>query len=72
MKTASFFTYQGPGGISIARYAPRGLRGFSVYKALAPTGDMLRMEYNAYKERYDAILAHLKPNLGPVTRAGGP
>jgi hypothetical protein len=37
MKTASFFTYAGPGRISIARFAPRGTApGFRVYKALAP------------------------------------
>lgn len=37
MKTSSFFDYQGPGRISIARYAPRGTpAGFRIYRPLAP------------------------------------
>jgi hypothetical protein len=37
MKTASFSTYQGPGRISIARFAPRGTpAGFRIFKDLAP------------------------------------
>lgn len=52
MKTACFFTYSGPGRISIARIAPSGMRGFRVYRALAPTGPMLKMEYERYRELY--------------------
>ena len=37
MKTSSFFSYTGPGRISIARFAPRGTpAGVRVYKRLAP------------------------------------
>jgi hypothetical protein len=52
MKTASFFTYVGPGRISIARFAPRGTpSGFRVFKALAP-GTWFN---SVTKERYLAL-----------------
>jgi hypothetical protein len=60
MKTASFFTYQGPGRISIARYAPRGISGFRIYHQLAPTRAMLKMEYAEYRELY------FRDILGPL------
>lgn len=62
MKTASFFTYTGPGRISIARFAPRGTpAGFSVYRKLAPRTDMLKMERAEYEPLYNEILAALDP-----------
>ena len=62
MKTASFFTYTGPGRISIARYAPRGTpAGYRQYRALAPDADMLKMSQALYLPRYAAILNALDP-----------
>ncbi|MBA2592952.1 MAG: DUF488 family protein [Gammaproteobacteria bacterium] len=61
MKTASFFSYSGPGRISIARYASRGLQGYRTYKALAPRQDMLRMPYDEYRTEYFKILSDLDP-----------
>ena len=61
MLTASFFTYAGPGRVSIARYAPRGFKGIPAYPPLAPAGDMLRMPRESYLPRYAAILADLDP-----------
>ena len=53
MKTASFKTYTGPGRISIARWAPRGTpAGYRIYKALAPTREMMRMPEARYREIY--------------------
>ena len=62
MKTASFFTYTRPGRISIARWAPRGTpAGFRVFKALAPTREMLSMDIDEYRVLYDDILGRLDP-----------
>jgi hypothetical protein len=64
LKTASFFTYQGPGRISIARFGHRGTkghRGYRRYPALAPRQDMLRMPYEQYRKEYLAILEQLDP-----------
>ncbi len=60
MKTASFFVYQGPGRISIARAAPRGVAGFKVYSRLSLTRAMLRMGYDQYRELY------FRDILGPL------
>lgn len=62
MKTACFFSPALPGRISIARAAPRGMSGFRVYKALAPTRPMLKMPYQRYRELYFRhILGRLDP-----------
>lgn len=62
MKTASFFTYAGPGRISIARYAPRGTpAGFRIYRPLNPTAPMLKLDRAEYEPLYLAILAGLDP-----------
>ena len=62
MKTASFFTYTGPGRVSIARYAPRWTpAGFRIFKALVPTREMLSMEIDEYSVLYDEILGRLEP-----------
>ena len=64
MKTASFFTYQGPGRVGIARYAPRGTpAGFRLYRALAPGpwfNSVTREEYRRlYFQQLDALEAIL-------------
>ena len=59
MKTASFFTYFGPGRISIARAAPRGMAGFRVYRALAPGAWFNTVPYTRYVELYSEQLAKL-------------
>jgi hypothetical protein len=64
LKTASFFTYQGLGRISIARFGHRGTkghRGYRRYPALAPRQDMLRMPYEQYRAEYFRILEALDP-----------
>jgi hypothetical protein len=69
MKTASFRTFRdGPGRISIARWAPRGYpAGFRIYKALAPA-DWSRLPGNrgwvdaaTFAAGYAAQLAALDP-----------
>ena len=63
MKTSHFKEYKGPGRVVIARYAPRGTpAGYRIYKALAPTKEMLKMEIGPYREKYfGEILAALNP-----------
>lgn len=63
MKTASFFTYTGPGRISIARYAPRGTpKGFRIFKALAPGPWFNSVSKEEYIERFEnEILRPLDP-----------
>lgn len=62
MQTASFFTYTGPGRISIARWAPRGTpAGFRVYRPLNPTAPMLKMARADYEPLYGVILSRLDP-----------
>lgn len=62
MRTASFFTYPGPGRISVARWPPRGTpAGFRVYRPLNPTADMLERPRAEYEPRYRAILERLDP-----------
>ena len=62
MRTASFFTYAGPGRIGIARWAPRGTpAGFAVYRPLNPTAPMLKMARAEYEPLYWAILSRLDP-----------
>ncbi len=63
MRTASFFTYRGPGRISIARWAPRAAPvGFAVYRPLTPTAPMLKLARVEYEPLYQAILARLDPH----------
>lgn len=62
MKTASFFTYQGPGRISIARFPPRGTpAGFRVYKRLAPGPWFNSVTREVYETLYRSQLASLDP-----------
>jgi hypothetical protein len=63
MKTASFFTYTGPGRVAIARFAPRGTpAGFRMYKPLAPGAWFNSVDHDKYRELYFAQLAQLNPN----------
>lgn len=60
MKTASFYTYTGPGRISIARFAPRGMTaGYRIYKPLAPGSWFNSVPEDVYRELYFAQLAEL-------------
>ena len=63
MKTASYFTFNGPGSIGISLGAPRGMTiccGF--YRDLAPRREMLRMPYLVYRDVYfREILGPLDP-----------
>jgi len=62
MKTASFFTYTGPGRVSVARFPPRGTpAGFRVYRALAPGPWFGSVGKEAYEQRFAAQLAALDP-----------
>ncbi len=60
MKTASFFTYTGPGRISIARYTPRNTpAGYKTFKPLAPGAWFNSVSEEMYRELYFAQLAEL-------------
>jgi hypothetical protein len=64
VKTSSFFKYDGPGRISIARSNPRGgkIRGYRRYPRLAPEYTMLKMARARYEEIYfGRILAAMDP-----------
>jgi len=62
MKTSSFFSYTGPGRISIARFAPRNTpAGFRIYKPLAPGPWFNSVSEEMYRELYFAQLAELDP-----------
>ncbi len=63
MKTASYFTYTGPGRVGISRFAPhRCPAGYRIHKALAPYPEMLKMGYRDYCQIFNhEILANLNP-----------
>jgi hypothetical protein len=63
VKTASFFTYKGPGRISIARYAPRWTpAGFEDYSKLEPGPWFKSVTQERYVELYHAeVLGKLDP-----------
>lgn len=63
MKTGSFQTIgAAPGRIGISLGSPRGQpAGYRMYKALAPTRDMLSMPLAEYAPRYNALLEQLDP-----------
>ena len=64
MKTASFFTYTGPGRVSIARVAPRSAAaGFRIYKPLAPGPWFNSVSRQEYERLYAAQLAELNPRV---------
>jgi hypothetical protein len=60
MKTASFFSYQGVGRVSIARFAPRTLEpGYRVYRPLAPGPWFKSVPYEGYRQLYNQQLSSL-------------
>jgi hypothetical protein len=60
MKTASFYSYTGPGRISIARFAPRNTpAGFRIYKPLAPGKWFNSVPEAEYRVLYFAQLGEL-------------
>jgi hypothetical protein len=62
MKTASFFTYFGPGRISIARATPRNTpAGYRIYKPLAPGPWFNSVPEDMYRELYFDQLGQLNP-----------
>ena len=63
MKTASYFTYRGPGRIGISVGNPRGIpAGYRMYKALAPRRDMLHLSQDEYRDIFFGdILGRLNP-----------
>jgi hypothetical protein len=64
MKTASHYTFTGPGRIVISRGAPRGaVGGYKIYRALAPTREILGIEsFDEYRLRFRAeVLGILDP-----------
>jgi hypothetical protein len=64
MKTSCFSVYEGPGRISIARYAPRGTpAGFRIFKALAPGEWFNKVPEAEYRRRYfGEVLGELDPS----------
>src|SRR5512144_2203667 len=63
MKTASFFTYTGPGRISIARWAPPGHpAGYRVYRPLNPKREWMRLAAAEFDPVYRAMLAEFDPH----------
>ena len=74
MKTASFFEYDGPGRISIARSAPRRIApGYRVYRDLAPGPWFKSVSEEEYRRRYAVQLAGLDPRevFDALTVLGG-
>jgi hypothetical protein len=63
MMTASFFTYKGPGRVSIARYAPKYTpAGYETYPDLEPGPWFKRVTQEKYVELYHReVLAKLDP-----------
>jgi hypothetical protein len=62
MKTASFFTYTGPGRVSISRYPPRKTpAGFRIFRPLAPGTWFNSVTRPEYERLYGAQLAELNP-----------
>jgi hypothetical protein len=63
MKTASWFTWQGPGRIGISLGTPRfGVpAGYRLYRPLNPGRDFLHAPLAEYQPRYMALLAGLDP-----------
>ena len=61
MKTASYFTFNGPGRIGISLGAPRGIKvGYRMFRKLAPTRGILDLDEPTYRE------AFFRDILGPL------
>ena len=65
MKTASHFTFFGPGRIVISRGNPRGVAGgYRMFKQLAPTAEIMNLPYDEYRPRFLAeVLNPLDPKV---------
>ena len=63
--SASWFTYRGPGRVGISLGTPRNmLRGYRIYRQLAPERYMLGLDYDAYLKAYhNEVLDRLNPVL---------
>jgi len=62
MKTASFFTFTGPGRVSISRFPPRNTpAGFRIFKPLAPGPWFNSVTRQEYERLYAEQLALLDP-----------
>ena len=62
MKTASYYSFKGPGRIGITVGTPRGISGLVFFRALAPHRNMLKgLTPEQYIERFDDILRQLDP-----------
>ena len=62
IRTGCFFTYSGPGRISIARSVPRNIAaGYRVYRPLAPGPWFRSVSWERYEELYGAQLSTLDP-----------
>lgn len=62
MKTGCFFTYFGPGRISVARWAPRNIpSGYQIYKQLQPGEYFNKVSEDEYRILYGRQLAKLSP-----------
>ena len=61
MKTASYFTFFGPGRVGITRGAPRHVAGYKMFRVLAPERHTLGMDFEEYRQHYDDILRNLDP-----------
>lgn len=62
--TSSWYAYKGPGRIGISVGSPRGMpAGYKLYRALAPTRDMLKMPIETYRPKFfNDILGKLDPD----------
>lgn len=62
MKTASYYSFKGPGRIGITVGTPRGISGLVFFRALAPHRNMLKgLTPEQYIERFDDILRQQDP-----------
>ena len=62
MKTASYYSFKGPGSIGITVGTPRGISGLVFFRALAPHRNMLKgLTPEQYIERFDDILRQQDP-----------
>jgi hypothetical protein len=61
VKTSSWRLYQGPGRISISRYAPRNAAGYRAYSKLAPGPWFNKVSASEFCQLYGAQLAALDP-----------
>jgi hypothetical protein len=61
MKTASWWTYAGPGRVGLSLGTRGVVGGYRNFRPLAPTRDMLHMGHEQYEVLYAEILSRLDP-----------